>query len=761
MLERGSDINACSEDGRTPLQEATDRGKAGAVQLLLSRQANVHSKDNFGQTALHIAAFPQGYPVSRFFPIVYGAEKGDPTAKEISGLGLSRHAPTFSLLERIMTNDYTLQNTKGIKCSRAARASHETIARQLLENSAKFNETDNEGMTALQLGALCGHEAIVRLLLDYHTNVSATGDTTVRDVGNMTALDLAYMLGYREMLQHIKEGERDIESRDSAMLGYEAVTALLTEAMPDTSMTLHPAALFGFEDQVNRLIECGANVNATDAEGRTPLHVASCSGNESIVRLLLDKGADINSRDQMERSPLTMAVDAGHESIARLLVEKGAAQTGKDFLRLAAWPLASKATQASRTTQSYRKTQGIRITEAYRMVGGRIVPTGHKIITTYAATSTFLSSSIGLLRASPPTVAIDKVDNDVTDHVKSIHKRPSQEEKTHSEVADEETIDNAGDASIGDAKGTNAPSTDGETSYEPKITVKELYASNKQVCKCCINWTEHKPFQGEDTEAGDDEDHHIITRRRQPHGGRNTWKTHSIHIHSMKLRQALEAVFDDYPTVDIGALDLTFNAPFIPFCHRWERLLKFEKEEANAVTAKHLRKLQALIEPEIKNSLREMESFAKTGNITFASLGVVFLPGEIIIKASGDNLAAGILREVTLKNSDSEEFYVLTVGTLDWDGQRYGVLNKRWYLMTYAGSRQLMTLGVYPLRVVQNRREVEQNLIERGRKFEALRGKHVRKYVGKITIVSEDPYERPKTNLVSFDTESTPSRRYD
>ncbi|MFC7441139.1 ankyrin repeat domain-containing protein [Laceyella putida] len=64
------------------------------------------------------------------------------------------------------------------------------------------------------------------------------------------------------------------------------------------------AARSGELDQVRRLIEAGANVNAADEQGYTALHVAVSKESLPMVRLLVEAGADVNAADHKGNTPL-------------------------------------------------------------------------------------------------------------------------------------------------------------------------------------------------------------------------------------------------------------------------------------------------------------------------------------------------------------------------------------------------------------------------------------------------------------------------
>lgn len=69
------------------------------------------------------------------------------------------------------------------------------------------------------------------------------------------------------------------------------------------------------------LISKGADVNATNEFGNTPLHNAASSGNMELAKLLLDNGAKTNLKNSEHRSPAAVARFFGRDEMIALLKE--------------------------------------------------------------------------------------------------------------------------------------------------------------------------------------------------------------------------------------------------------------------------------------------------------------------------------------------------------------------------------------------------------------------------------------------------------
>jgi ankyrin repeat protein len=93
-----------------------------------------------------------------------------------------------------------------------------------------------------------------------------------------------------------------------------------------TTDDLHVAAAHGRVDDVARLLGEGADVDAVDADLRTPLHAACQQGEVAVAALLLRSGAPVDVPDKWGNTPLWRAVFGNHADpeLVAMLLDAGA-----------------------------------------------------------------------------------------------------------------------------------------------------------------------------------------------------------------------------------------------------------------------------------------------------------------------------------------------------------------------------------------------------------------------------------------------------
>lgn len=91
-----------------------------------------------------------------------------------------------------------------------------------------------------------------------------------------------------------------------------------------TSTALHTATAAGYNSEVARLLKEGADINAVDGFGDTPLLIAVTNNKEDIAKILLENNANVNLANHLKETPLHIVTKNKESEIVKILLKKGA-----------------------------------------------------------------------------------------------------------------------------------------------------------------------------------------------------------------------------------------------------------------------------------------------------------------------------------------------------------------------------------------------------------------------------------------------------
>ncbi|XP_018604795.1 fibronectin type 3 and ankyrin repeat domains protein 1 [Scleropages formosus] len=183
----------------------------------------------------------------------------------------------------------------------AAQKGFYRLVRILLEHGASVNTMNSSGKNSLMLACFAGHLDIVQCLR------SAGALWTSVDMGGCTALHWATDGGHLEILSYMIDDGCEVDVRDN---------------VSQWTPLMRVSALSGNTSVASLLISGGADVNARDKDGKTPLMMAVLNNHEELVQLLLENGADLNVKNQFGSGAAEMAKAFGRQNIINLFEQK-------------------------------------------------------------------------------------------------------------------------------------------------------------------------------------------------------------------------------------------------------------------------------------------------------------------------------------------------------------------------------------------------------------------------------------------------------
>ena len=278
-------------DTEAPLVTAVKGGDVSTVRALIRRGVDVNARQADGATALHWAVHRNNLEAADLL-IRAGANVNAANDLGATPLWLSAVNGSGAVIER------------------------------LLAAGANPNVALASGETPLMTAARSGDVTSVRLLLIHGANVNAHG------FRRQTALMWAVEQQHAEVARTLIEGGADIHARSEVWLQLENTAGNANPAgdfeMPHGGSTpLLFAARTGDVATGRALLDAGARVNDTWADGTSALVVAAHSGHGAFAAYLLERGADPNDAAS-GYTALHAAVIRGDHDLVKALLAHGA-----------------------------------------------------------------------------------------------------------------------------------------------------------------------------------------------------------------------------------------------------------------------------------------------------------------------------------------------------------------------------------------------------------------------------------------------------
>lgn len=247
-----------------------------AINACIKNKINISLQDNNGKSPLDIAF----------------ENLGDDDSVKIAAaliLGGAEEVDTiFSYFQdTVVSRNYSVRFDDGqTPLHIAAINNHVAIAKFLLENDASTSAQDSTGATPLHEAVRYGNTEIARLLLSAGANVNATDN-----LGKTPIMIIMPKEKVHELYTTLISYRADLSQKDMYGDTILHIATMMKNDVPELSL----------------LTNNGADVNARNKEGVTPLQIAVQNGDLKIVKLLTANGANIHTKDTYGNSPLSMA----------------------------------------------------------------------------------------------------------------------------------------------------------------------------------------------------------------------------------------------------------------------------------------------------------------------------------------------------------------------------------------------------------------------------------------------------------------------
>jgi ankyrin repeat protein len=187
----------------------------------------------------------------------------------------------------------------------AAMGGHEAVVRLLASDKELLDAVDDNGSTALILGARYNKSNVCQALIDSNANPLSTVVPSQRN-----CIHIAAQLGHKKVVEVLVKVKGLVASEDG-----------------EGQTPLHRAAFAGEVDVCKMLVLSEASPRAVDKKGRTPLHTAASVGEVAVVSELALNPNLRDAQDHEGNTPLMLGAKGGHHKVVEVLVANYASPT--------------------------------------------------------------------------------------------------------------------------------------------------------------------------------------------------------------------------------------------------------------------------------------------------------------------------------------------------------------------------------------------------------------------------------------------------
>lgn len=318
-------LNVKNKDGWTALLIAAREGHHEAVCRLLQEIDDPWQTDPNGRTVLmHAARDGHRGVVSDLLPT------NDPHDHFSYSSDAKIRFRRFSRSQNMDTHLHLTDQDGWSALMFAVRGGHLDVVEDLCRAGASPRQLSAGGRTPLIVAAATGDHKMVRRLL-HKLRDSKYGrvepqvlckDVNQYDCSGETALLIACENGFADVVSVLLESGASVVATDPS-----GNTGLLRAAGGQSWRDTDDENL----TQIGRaLLNVGADVNASNRNGQTPLSRALANNYFNMTRLLVSAGANVNVPNSGRCSPLAIALAQKSSELVRILVNAGANANGED-----------------------------------------------------------------------------------------------------------------------------------------------------------------------------------------------------------------------------------------------------------------------------------------------------------------------------------------------------------------------------------------------------------------------------------------------